>query len=59
MFNSYFNELVKARLDMNIGCFILETIFKISEFDLLDAHSVILNFVPPNYVPSREAYCFF
>lgn len=59
MFNSYLPESVKTQLDMHIGCFILETIFEISEFDLLDAHSVIFGFVPANYVPSREAYFFF
>lgn len=58
MFNNL-SESVKARLDMNVGCFILETIFKVYEFDLLDAHSVIFGFVPANYVPSREAYFFF
>lgn len=59
MFSKYEDESVKARLDMYIGSYILAELFGVYEFDLLDAHSVIFGFVPPTYIPSREAYFFF
>ena len=43
-------------LDMEIGCYILETIFNENKYDLLDAYSILPGFVPANYIVSREAY---
>lgn len=58
MFFNKYNETVKSQLDMNIGCFILETIYKTPEYDLLDAYSVINSFVPAGYIPCRESYLY-
>lgn len=50
------NELVKAQLDCEIGCYILDELYGVHEYDLFDAYSVIANFVPANYIPCRENY---
>lgn len=52
------NELVKARLELEIGCYILEVLYNDSEFDALDAYSVIAGFVPANFICCREAYLY-
>ena len=52
------SENVKSRLDMEIGIFVLEDIYGIYEFDLLDAYSVIAGFVPANYIQCRENYLY-
>ena len=41
---------------MEIGIYILEEIYGVFEYDLLDCYSVIMDFVPANYIPSRECY---
>lgn len=56
MFNYNLPELVKARIDCAIGCFILEELLNETEFDLFDAYSVIFSFIPASYIPSRGAY---
>ena len=45
-------------LDMEIGIYILRILYEETEFDLIDAYSVILSFIPPNYIISREAYMY-
>lgn len=55
--NFNFNELVKAQLECNLGCFVLEMLGA-SEYDMLDAYSVSIRFVPGSYVISRENYIF-
>ena len=52
------SENVKSRLDMEIGIFVLEDIYSVYEFDLLDTYSVIAGFVPANYIPCRENYLY-
>lgn len=52
------NEAVKSQLECNIGCFVLEELFNAPEYDILDAYSVITNFIPSNYVICRENYLY-
>lgn len=56
MFNYNLPELVKARIDCELGCFVLEELLNETEFDLFDAYSVIFGFIPASYIPSRGAY---
>ena len=51
-------EFVKTQLEINIGVFVLEEILDICCFDLIDCFDVIKDFLPPNYIVSRENYIF-
>lgn len=51
-----YNETVKSRLEVGIGCYILSTIYQESEYDLFDAYSVVADFVPAWFIPCRENY---
>ena len=56
MFYNFLNERVKARLDCEIGCYILSELYGENEYDILDAYSVIAQFTPAGYIPCRENY---
>lgn len=53
---NYLPETVKSQLECNIGCYILSTIYGACEYDLFDAYSVIIGFVPAWFIPCRESY---
>ena len=52
------NESVKIRLEMNIGVYIFDELLNIYEFDIIDCYDVCKEFLPPNYIISRENYFF-
>ena len=52
------NETVKSQLECDVGCFVLEELLNVFEYDLLDAYSVITTFLPSNYVVCREHYLY-
>ena len=53
-----FGEKNKSKLECNLGCYVLENLFNVSEYDLLDTYSVIVGFIPANYVICRENYLY-
>lgn len=53
---NYISETVKSLLESDIGCYILSTIYQESEYDLFDAYSVVVGFVPAWFIPCRESY---
>lgn len=52
------NEKNKCKLECNLGCYVLENLFDITEYDLLDAYSAIVGFIPANHVICRENYLY-
>ena len=52
------NEKNKSKLECNLGCYVLENLFDVAEYDLLDAYSVIVGFMPANHVICRENYLY-
>jgi len=52
------NESVKIRLEMNIGVYIFDELFNVYEFDIIDCYDICKEFLPPNYIISRENYLF-
>ncbi len=53
------NEFVKAQLEVNVGCYIFETLFEEYDFDLRDAFEACNKIMPPTYICSRGNYFFF
>ena len=56
MFLNSLSNKIKSHLECEIGCYILEELYSVNEYDLIDAYSVIWNYIPANYVPCRENY---
>lgn len=52
------DESVKIRLEMNIGVYIFDELLDIYEFDIIDCYDICKEFLPPNYIISRENYLF-
>ena len=52
------NESVKIRLEMDIGVYIFDELLNIYEFDIIDCYDICKEFLPPNYIISRENYLF-
>ena len=52
------NESVKTQLEMNIGIYVFDELLNVSEFDLIDCYDICKDFIPPNYIISRENYLF-
>lgn len=48
----------RARLEIEIGCYILDEIYGLYEFDIIDCFDACMEYLPANYVPSRECYLF-
>ena len=51
-------ESVKTHLETEIGYYILTKIYEDDEFDLIDCFDVCKQFIPANYIISRENYIF-
>ena len=52
------DESVKIRLEMDIGVYIFDELLNIYEFDIIDCYDICKEFLPPNYIISRENYLF-
>lgn len=52
------NESVKAFLEPNIGIYVLEELFNVYDFDIIDCFDACKDFLPPNYIVSRMNYLF-
>ena len=52
------DESVKIRLEINIGVYVYEELFDIYEFDIVDCYDICKQFIPANYIISRENYIF-
>lgn len=52
------DESVKIRLEMNIGVYVFDELLDIYEFDIIDCYDICKEFLPPNYIISRENYLF-
>ena len=48
------DESVKIRLEMDIGVYIFDELLNIYEFDIIDCYDICKEFLPPNYIISRE-----
>lgn len=51
-------ETQKSSLEMHLGCFVLDELYKSSSYDLIEALDACRDFLPANYVISRENYIF-
>ena len=52
------DESVKIHLEMNIGIYVFDELLDVYEFDLIDCYDIAKEFLPPNYIISRENYLF-
>ena len=51
-------ESVKACLEVDLGCVICEEIYNHGEYDIIDAYDASREYLPPNYIISRENYIY-
>lgn len=58
MFYTDINESVKTSLEPNIGIYVLEELFNVYSFDIIDCFDACRDFLPPNYIISRMNYLF-
>ena len=58
MFYTEINESVKTFLEPSIGIYVLEELFNVYGFDIIDCFDACRDFLPPNYMISRMNYLF-
>ena len=58
MFYTDINESVKTFLEPSIGIYVLEELFDVYDFDIIDCFDACRDFLPPNYMISRMNYLF-
>ena len=50
------DESVKTHLEIEVGFFVCEELYNFTEFDIIDCFDICKNFMPANYIISRENY---
>ena len=51
-------ESVKIHLETEIGYYILTELYEDNEFNVIDCFDICKQFIPANYIISRENYIF-